>query len=523
MTKGNGNGSHRRNGLGGTDDPLWNSVEGETQRFVQRMSDQTHRRTAPDIDDERSPPLDDPREATEFCAVWDKIYADPASRHLIDYINGAVVEPVPTLRDIVMAFRRAGEGAAIYPEQISMVIAICGGQLSRHAALRKDVVAEWRAAAQRLKDGAEDAQEAREAGVPQAQTVPVFLKGSLQPSYLIEPILQRSTLYTITALTSHGKTAVLLYIALMIASGRSVAGKHTVRGRVVWLAGENPDDFAMKIATACAHWDIDPAELDMVVIPGSFDLGSQMEDAVKMAAAGGDVAMVVVDTSAAYRMDEDEDDNPSSTHWARTMRGFVRMPGRPVVILATHPTKYAEPNTLLPRGGGGFINEVDGNMSLWADEEQATTSLHWCGKWRGMTFAPIAFELHPCPHPTWRLRNGEPVMIKLAVPTGEEVVRRPPTETRSRTGRPASDKADIARNILADIIVTEGRSGWAPGDLLAVPKDRWRQEFYSRACIAEDNPENRKKAFQRAVNRLQEANVVAANNDWVWLTHPEVE
>ena len=76
-------------------------------------------------------------------------------------------------------------------------------------------------------------------------------------------------------------------------------------------------------------------------------------------------------------------------------------------------------------------------MSLWADEEQATTSLHWCGKWRGMTFAPIQFEMRPCPHPTCALRNGEPVMIKLAVPTDEEAPQRHSQQAPVRgRGRP---------------------------------------------------------------------------------------
>jgi hypothetical protein len=197
------------------------------------------------------------------------------------------------------------------------------------------------------------------------------------------------------------------------------------------------------------------------------------------------------------------------------------MPGRPAVVMATHPTKHADATNLLPRGGGGFLNEVDGNLSLWADGDQATTVLSWQGKWRGMTFAPIAFDLRPCPHPTWKLRNGEPVTIKLAIPTGEPP---PPRATRNPAGgRPStSDRADIARNILADLIVTEGKHGWAPVNLLAVPKERWRNEFYARACIAEDKQETRKKAFQRAVERLQSAQAVAANNEWVWLTHPEV-
>jgi hypothetical protein len=351
--------------------------------------------------------------------------------------------------------------------------------------------------------------------------VTAFLDRSTQPQYLIEPIIQRGSLYTLTGLTSAGKTAILLTMALAVASGRSFAGKHTTPGRVVWLAGENPDDFALKVATACHYWDLDPAKLDMVIIPGAFDLTANVDAALKMAAADGNVAMVVVDTSAAYRVDDAEDDNANSLAWARILRRLLKLPGNPAVLTATHPTKHAERGNLLPRGGSSFLNEVDGNLSSWADEDQNTTTLHWCGKFRGMTFAPITFDLKPCPHPTWTLRNGDPVMIKLAVPRDGEAppfVRR----TNGHGGRPSNDKADIAQRILADLLVTEGVHGWAPGSLLAVSKERWRTEFYARACIAEDKPDTRLKSFQRAVDRLLTVNAIAAREKWVWLTHPEV-
>ena len=276
--------------------------------------------------------------------------------------------------------------------------------------------------------------------IPWAQSVAVFIKSQPPPEYLIEPLIQRASLYTITALTSHGKTAVLLYIALCVASGRAVAGKHTVRGRVVWFAGENPADFAQKLVTACHHWDIDPDDLDMVVMAGAFDLASMPAEAVKMAAAGADTALVVVDTSAAYRFDDDEDSNANAITWARMLREhFPAMPGRPAVLVATHPTKHADDTNLLPRGGGAFLNEVDGNLTLWADEEQNATTLHWQGKFRGMSFSPIQFNLQPCPHPSWTFRNGDPVMVKLAVPTDEPPKPRPANKANGR-GRPATTR-----------------------------------------------------------------------------------
>jgi hypothetical protein len=39
------------------------------------------------------------------------------------------------------------------------------------------------------------------------------------------------------------------------------------------------------------------------------------------------------------------------------------MPGGPCVLVACHPPKNAGDDNLLPRGGGAFIAEMDGNLT----------------------------------------------------------------------------------------------------------------------------------------------------------------
>ena len=188
------------------------------------------------------------------------------------------------------------------------------------------------------------------------------------------------------------------------------------------------------------------------------------------------------------------------------------------MLAATHPTKYAAADNLLPRGGSSFLNEVDGNLTLWADEEQATTTLHWQGKFRGMTFGPIQFAFQSCEHPSWTLRSGDPVTIKLAVPTGEAAPRYQPP----KRGRPPSGRARLARKLLADLIVDEGKPGYAPANLLAVPEARWRSEFSAAPVLDDDKSNTKRVRFLRASEELVDAETIAINAGWVWLIHPEV-
>jgi hypothetical protein len=79
---------------------------------------------------------------------------------------------------------------------------------------------------------------------------------------------------------------------------------------------------------------------------------------------------------------------PEQEKWLTTL------PGGPCVLALCHPIKHViDPNQLLPRGGGAFLNEVDGNLSAWKRDEDIV-ELHHTGKLRGPGFEPISFGAH---------------------------------------------------------------------------------------------------------------------------------
>lgn len=46
----------------------------------------------------------------------------------------------------------------------------------------------------------------------------------------------------------------------------------------------------------------------------------------------------------------------------------------------------------MPRGGGAFLAEVDGNLTCQKVSDQII-ELHWAGKYRGASFEPVLFKL----------------------------------------------------------------------------------------------------------------------------------
>jgi len=227
--------------------------------------------------------------------------------------------------------------------------------------------------------------------------------------YVVEDVIQRGYLYSCTALTGHGKTAILTRTAISIAIEKVLGPYPVQQGRVLYLAGENPDDFRARMAGTAQEMGASPESLrDMFyVVPAAFPLVSMLPELRAIAERIGPLALIVIDTSAAFFSYGDENDNVDARNHAADCRSLTTVKGNPAVIVACHPTKSASKDNLLPRGGGGFLNEVDGNLTVWRDGEVVT--LHHHGKLRGAPFDPIQFKLLPIELNGIKRRNGKPV------------------------------------------------------------------------------------------------------------------
>jgi predicted RNA binding protein YcfA (HicA-like mRNA interferase family) len=352
--------------------------------------------------------------------------------------------------------------------------------------------------------------------VPEAMSLAAFLAAAKPPEFLIDPILQRGFLYSLTALTFHGKTSTMIYMSLCVAAPKSFAGHDTQQGNVVYFAGENPDDIAQKFLVACDFWGLDATKLPITIIPGAFDLAGNLDTALAKASAH-DPTLVAIDTSAAYRFDADEDDNQGSKQWGQNLRQFTHLTSKPAVVVPTHPTKHADRSNLLPRGGSGLLNELDGNLSLWADLNAGTTELHWCGKLRGPSFPPIALDLRKHPHPTWCHRDGSPVEMVAVAPsplvTGLRASNKAVVPTPNETiGQRTLERALKDHGIMATVFDNHVEG-------LVVRVDAWRDRFYSEGKPAEDR-KTKEKAFKRVVDGLLAKELIGTRDGLVWPARP---
>jgi hypothetical protein len=246
------------------------------------------------------------------------------------------------------------------------------------------------------------------------QTAADFIADFVAPEYLIDGVVQRGRLYTLTAPTGSGKTAVMLYASVAIATGGQFCGLDVEGGDVLFLAGENPDDVRARFIATLEFFGIDPAKCRLHFVAGTFSIRADMQRLKEEAAKLPNLCLVVVDTFAAYFDGDDENSNAQALDFARVVRGLTQAPSKPAVIMPAHPVKNASKHNLAPKGGSSLVNEVDGNLTLWSEDGLIT--MHWQVKHRGPDFPPLKLELERKECDRLIDKNGRIIPTVLAKP-----------------------------------------------------------------------------------------------------------
>jgi AAA domain len=261
-----------------------------------------------------------------------------------------------------------------------------------------------------------------------------FLEGFVPPNYLIKNVVHRRFIYALTAKTGSGKTAVTLCLALMVGRrdrrNQKLVDHKIKNGRVIYLAGENPDDIRIRWMAQLEREGLEIGEVDVHFLDGTTDITKNIE-MLKEAAARLDPILIIVDTARAYFRGDDENSNTQMGAYARTLRQFTETGA--CVIVNCHPTKNALLDNLQPVGGGAFVAEIDGNLTCIRDDDMV--HLHWQTKLRGPEFAPIQFELKEWSSPL-KDEDGDKIKSVIAAPMNEAKVE-------ARTSRSRIDKVAV--------------------------------------------------------------------------------
>jgi hypothetical protein len=241
-------------------------------------------------------------------------------------------------------------------------------------------------------------ERARQASLPDRllQSSAQFTGSFVPPDPLISGILQRRFIYALTGHTGRGKTAIALLFAAHVALGRRLGDLDVEKGHVLILAGENPTDAKMRWIALSQQMQFDRNEIEVHWIEGVFKVSEAFEQIRREVQELGGVDFIIVDSSAAFFEGDDENNNKQQGVHARRLRDLTELPGGPCVLVLCHPPKNAGDDNLQPRGGGSYVAELDGNLTVTKDD--MAVELHWQTKLRGPDFAPVNFLLRSVTH-----------------------------------------------------------------------------------------------------------------------------
>ena len=238
---------------------------------------------------------------------------------------------------------------------------------------------------------------------------------------VIAGVVISGSLYTMTATTGTGKTALMVTTALAGAAGRDLLGRRVKQGRYAFCTAENPDGVRMRFAVGSFHWNIDQDAIDRDLLINDNRVRPEeiCEFLAREAVENGPFTGIFIDTWQAFFDGRDANNPTEAVNFTKRFRPLTNLPGSPAVIVAAHPNKNASVNDLIPSGGGSTLNEVDGNLAL-AIQPSDLIELGWQGKFRGFHFEPQLFRIEKMFSPDIVDVEGRQIGIPLMFPSSAE-------------------------------------------------------------------------------------------------------
>jgi len=247
-----------------------------------------------------------------------------------------------------------------------------------------------------------------------AETGEAFVAGFKPPEYTIEGVLLRGYLYGITGKSNSGKTAIAVSLAACVGAGRPFGRHQSVVGRVLYLAGENPEDIRLRIKAYCVSMFLPEAFNNVTFVSRSFSISQHFAELMELSESVGGFDLVLVDGKTSFFTGDEENDNTQAYAQALELRSLTRLVGLPSVAVLCHPNRAVDgAESLLPRGGSAFLNELDGNLTAWNSGGVVSLSQN---KIRGADFEPVKIKLDVFVFPDIKTNFGTPITSVIAKP-----------------------------------------------------------------------------------------------------------
>lgn len=340
-----------------------------------------------------------------------------------------------------------------------------------------------------------------------------LLKSTEPPEWLIQGVLEQGVLAMFLGAAESAKSLWLQRAAACIATGTPMDGRRVKAGPVVYLCGEGRLGLQRRFRALEVDLGISLKDAPLLVCfeaPSlcDTDAAERVRNAVEMVQQRyGPPLLVGVDTMSRHMAGADE--NRAAD--AGLFFDNARRVAPDATIAVVHHTGWIEGGR--NRGSSAIKGAVDQELFFKKDGDAVTVT---AGKMKdGEQPGDLFYCIKRVSTGLCR-EDGSPLDSVTLEPTEaapiESADRLTPTER-------------MAMDTLREAVKTAGQ--FPPPEILnrnklsggqrCVQEADWRDIFYRRRTSPNDSPEARKKAFQRARDKLQMSRLMQADAGYYWL------
>ena len=319
-----------------------------------------------------------------------------------------------------------------------------------------------------------------------------------EPEWLVEGLIQKRSTALLFGKSNSFKSFLAIDIGLSVETGRSWHGHSVSQGGVLFVATEGANGVGrLRIPCWYDQYSVDYDQRGAFLYPKEIRL-DVVDDVTALIGAmhsSGPFTLMVLDIFGGS-MAGSEIEDKTARAWVHGIQRILRETG--AAILTVAHTGWQDDSRA--RMHTHFWGSFDTRMRVEGDKEAMTSTL--------------SIERHKDADSAgqWGFRMAA---------AGSSLVPEHDASVKASKGRNLTVKQRTALDALDDATQSHGalRTGpdWPPCKVVAV--EHWREAAYSHGIAAGDNPDTRKKAFQRIRETLQGKGVIRIYNDHVWRCH----
>jgi len=332
-------------------------------------------------------------------------------------------------------------------------------------------------------------------------------------AYLVHGIIPREGIVVIWGPPKCGKTFWALDLVLHIALDWEYRGHRVKQGAVVYVACEGERGLNARVAAFRKHHGLEAKDAPFYLVTSRLNLAADcqtlIEDIKAQLPAEVVPSAIVIDTL--NRSIEGSESNDADMGAYIRAADAVREAFKCAVLVIHH----CGIDDKRPRGHTSLTGAVDAQIAVRRDGAGLVSAIVEYLK-DGPDGAEGAQTLSRLvPVPLGNDEDGVEITSCIIEPDDSEPVAG--SRYRTKATGPAKVALDLLRRAIADAGELAPASNHIPQHARVVELNLWRQYAYDGSVTGSDKPETKRKAFDRAVTKLQENGLVGVWGKLAWL------